>query len=55
MLPANFPHNKKRKQEEAVVRQAEYDKLTVQEKLDKLPAEPGAKKQRAKLTAQLRK
>jgi hypothetical protein len=30
-------------------RQAEYDKLTLQEKLDRLPPEPAAKKQRAKL------
>lgn len=30
-------------------RQAEYDKLSLQEKLDRLPPEPGAKKQRARL------
>ncbi len=32
-------------------RQAEYDKLTTQQKLDKLPAPPAAKKQRDKLLA----
>ena len=31
--------------------QAEYDKLTLDEKLAKLPPEPGAKKQRARLLA----
>jgi hypothetical protein len=31
--------------------QAEYDKLTLQQKLDRLPPEPGAKKQRARLLA----
>jgi hypothetical protein len=30
-------------------RQAEYDKLTLQQKLEKLPAPPHAAKQRAKL------
>lgn len=30
-------------------RQAEYDKLSLQEKLDRLPPEPACKKQRAKL------
>ena len=34
-------------------RQAEYDKLSTQEKIDKLPPEPGAKKQRAKLIKKL--
>ncbi len=34
-------------------RQAEYDKLTLQQKLEKLPAEPHATKQRAKLLRQL--
>jgi len=36
-------------------RQAEYDKLSIKEKLERLPPEPGAKKQRAKLLAQLNK
>jgi hypothetical protein len=35
----------------AEARQAEYDKLTLQQKLDKLPPEPHAAKQRAKLNA----
>lgn len=30
-------------------RQAEYDKLTLQQKIDRLPPEPGAAKQRARL------
>lgn len=30
-------------------RQAEYDKLTLQQKIDRLPAEPAAAKQRARL------
>ncbi len=34
-------------------RNAEYEKLTTQQKLDKLPAAPKAAKQRAKLQAQL--
>ena len=41
----------RRKNAEAL--KAEYDKLTTQQKLDKLPPEPGAKKQRARLLAQL--
>lgn len=36
---------------EAEARQAEYDKLTVQQKLDRLPPAPAAAKQRAKLEA----
>lgn len=31
--------------------QAEYDKLTLQQKIDRLPPEPQAKKQRARLLA----
>lgn len=34
--------------------QAEYDKLTLQQKLDKLPPAPACAKQRAKLEAQLK-
>lgn len=37
----------------AEARQAEYDKLTLEQKLAKLPPEPHAAKQRAKLTARL--
>jgi hypothetical protein len=40
------------RQTEAKERQAAYDQLTVQQKLDRLPPN-GAKKQRARLTAQL--
>lgn len=36
-------------------RQAEYDKLSLKEKLERLPPEPGAAKQRARLTALLNK
>lgn len=43
----------RRKRAEA--RNAEYDKLSLQEKLDRLPAEPHAAKQRAKLNALLSK
>lgn len=38
----------------AEARQAEYDKLTLQQKLDRLPAN-GAKRQRARLEAALNK
>lgn len=34
-------------------RQAEYDKLTLEQKLSRLPPEPGAKRQRAKLLKKL--
>lgn len=40
------------KREEAIERQTTYDKLSVEEKLSKLPAN-GAKKQREKLSALL--
>lgn len=43
------------KRKNAQARQAEYDKLTVEQKLAKLPPEPHAAKQRAKLVAQLKK
>lgn len=36
---------------EAEERQAEYNKLTLQQKLDRLPPAPAAKRQRAKLLA----
>jgi regulator of protease activity HflC (stomatin/prohibitin superfamily) len=36
-------------------RQAEYDKLTLQQKIERLPPEPAAKKQRARLLAKLQK
>lgn len=40
-----------RLRKEAEERQAEYDKLSLQEKLDRLPSPPRAAKQRKKLTA----
>lgn len=49
--PRQFDAMRKR---EAKERQEAYDKLTLQEKMDRLPAE-GAKKQRAKLQALLDK
>lgn len=42
------------RREQAEKRQAEYDKLTVQQKLDRLPAEPACKRQRTKLLKQLK-
>lgn len=44
--------NQERLRKDAEVRQQEYDALTLQQKLDKLPAAPQAAKQRAKLMAQ---
>lgn len=41
------------RRKEAEQRQAEYDQLTTQQKLDKLPPEPHAAKQRKKLLAKL--
>lgn len=43
------------RQSEAAKRQAEYDKLTLQQKLDRLPAPPAAARQRAKLMGQTQK
>lgn len=43
---------KDRRRKEAEQRQAEYDKLSLQEKVDRLPPEPHAKRQREKLLAQ---
>jgi hypothetical protein len=40
---------------DAKERQEAYDKLTLQQKLDKLPPEPQAKKQRARLLSLLEK
>jgi len=40
-------------QREAAIRQAEYDQLTIEEKLIRLPPEPQAQRQRTKLLAQL--
>jgi hypothetical protein len=41
------------RRKEAETRQAEYDKLTLEEKIAKLPPEPFSAKQRARLMAQL--
>lgn len=41
------------RRKEAEKRQAEYDKLSLQQKLDRLPPPPQAAKQRAKLEALL--
>lgn len=44
-------HKGKFRQDEAKERQAAYDKLTLQQKIDRLPPEPHAQKQRARLLA----
>jgi hypothetical protein len=41
------------RRKEAEQRQAAYDVLSTQQKIDRLPAEPYAKKQRAKLLVRL--
>lgn len=46
---------RERLRKEAEERQAEYDKLSVQEKLDRLPPEPACKRQRDRLTQLLNK
>jgi len=44
------PDNKEFRQKEALERQAEYDKLTPEQKLERLDSKPGeSKKQRARL------
>ena len=43
------------RQREAKIRQDEYDALTLQQKLDKLPAPPASARQRTKLESQMRK
>lgn len=57
MLPKNFPYRKTIKRDEGAVRQAAYDKLSVQEKIARLDrvfgTGLGAVKQRARLTKQL--
>jgi len=40
------------RRKQAEERQAEYSSLTLQQKIERLPPEPGAKKQRARLLAQ---
>ena len=54
MLRMNFPRRKAQRKVEAEQRQADYDSLSTQEKLNGLP-ENGANKQRARLTATLNK
>ena len=48
----NNPESKRARREAAVARQAEYDKLTTQQKLDRLPAGHCAR-QRARLEKKL--
>ena len=48
-------HKAKLRKQWALERQAESDKLTTQQKLDRLPPEPLCKKQRARLLALLAK
>jgi len=48
-------HKAKLRKQWALERQAEYDKLTLQQKLDRLPPEPLCKKQRTRLLALLAK
>lgn len=55
MSKRGFPitrHMREVRRKEAQERQAEYDKLTLEQKLARLPAD-GCKKQRARLLAQL--
>ena len=57
MSTRGFPVTQQRRAErrkQAEARQAEYDKLSLQQKLDKLPV-GGAKKQRARLEAAMNK
>ena len=56
MSARGFPITKimqERRRKEAEARQAEYNKLSTQDKLDRLPPAPFAKKERAKLTDRL--
>jgi hypothetical protein len=46
------PDLTKLKREEAIQRQTEYDALSIDQKLTRLPPEPACAKQRAKLLAQ---
>lgn len=58
MSTRGFPITKARRAERraaAEKRQAEYDKLTLEQQLEKLPPEPAAKKVRAKLLLKLQK
>ena len=49
------PDKAKFRREEATQRQTEYDKLSLQQKLDRLPPEPLCKKQRTRLLALIEK
>jgi len=49
------PDKAKFRREEAVERQTEYDKLSLQQKLDRLPPEPLCKKQRTRLLTLMEK
>lgn len=58
MSTRGFPITAARRAErrvQAEKRQAEYDKLSLQEKLDRLPPEPAAQRQRTKLLDQVKK
>jgi hypothetical protein len=44
---------RERRRKEAELRQAAYDTLSTQQKIDRLPPEPYSQKQRAKLLARL--
>lgn len=59
MLPKNFPYRKQLKREAGEKRQAEYDKLSIQEKLERLDrifgAGLGATRQRARYAKLLAK
>lgn len=46
-------HLASRRKSEAIERQEEYNKLSLEEKIARLPPEPHAKKHRARLLAQL--
>lgn len=43
------------RRQQAEARQAEYDQLTIAQKIAKLPPEPHAARQRARLAAQLKR
>ena len=52
MNPANFPSNKKRKQDEATIRQARWTSLELSLQLAELDRRPGhSMKQRARILA----
>lgn len=55
MNPANFPQNKKRKQQEATDRQSVYDGLSLETKLSMLDRRPGnSKRERIRLETKIK-